>query len=301
MKLVGSELLGKFRSFGGRSKLNRFGTSEKVAVFLLVVLSLFMLMPLIYIFNHALKPYQELFIYPPNIFARDPSFQNFVELLAITKGTAIPITRYIFNSVVVAILCVIIVTIVSAMCAYPISKHKFPGHKVVFGMILLTLLFAPETVAIPRYLVVSKLGIMNTYLGHIMPMVAVPTGVFLMKQFIDQLPNELLDSAKMDGAREYTIFMKIVLPVIMPAVATIGIIAFNAAWGNTETSTLFMQQEEMKTFPFYISTLTSGMANNVARQGAAAAAALLMFLPNLIIFLLFQSKVIATMAHSGIK
>ncbi|WP_019536729.1 carbohydrate ABC transporter permease [Paenibacillus ginsengihumi] len=284
-----------------RSKLHRMSPFEKFAVFLLVLLSIFMLMPLIYIFNHSLKPYSELFIYPPNIFVRDASFQNFVELLAITKGTATPMSRYIFNSVVVAILCVIIVTIVSAMCAYPISKHKFPGHKIVFGTIILTLLFAPETVAIPRYLIVSKLGIMNTYLGHIMPMVAVPTGVFLMKQFIDQIPNELLDSAKMDGAREYTIFMKIVIPVIMPAVATIGIIAFNAAWGNTETSTLFMQDEEMKTFPFFISTLTSGMANNVARQGAAAAAALLMFLPNLIIFLLFQSKVIATMAHSGIK
>ncbi|WP_248927551.1 carbohydrate ABC transporter permease [Paenibacillus hamazuiensis] len=284
-----------------RSKLRSLSPMEKFSAIVLVLLSIFMLLPLVYIFNHAFKPYQELFIYPPNIFVRDPSFQNFVELLSITKGTATPITRYIFNSVIVAILCVIIVTVVSAMCAYPISKHKFPGHKLVFGSILLTLLFAPETVAIPRYLVVSNLGIMNTYLGHVLPMVAVPTGVFLMKQFIDQLPNELIDSAKMDGAREHTIFLRIVVPVIMPAVATIGIIAFHAAWGNTETSTLFMQDEEMKTFPFYIHTLTSGMANNVARQGAAAAAALLMFLPNLIIFLLFQSKVIATMAHSGIK
>ena len=290
-----------WRPWRRRSKLFRLSPTERFAAFLLVLLSLFMLMPLVYIFNNALKPYQELFLYPPTLFAQNPSLQNFIELWAIAKNSAIPMSRYIFNSVFVAVLTVIAVTLVSAMCAYPISKHKFPGHKVAFGAILLTLLFTPETVAIPRYLVVSHLGIMNTYFGHILPMVAVPTGVFLMKQFIDQLPNELIDSAKMDGASEMKIFLKIVMPICVPAVATISIIAFQNAWGNTETSSLFMQEETMKTFPFFISTLTSNMANNVARQGAAAAAALVMFLPNLIIFLAFQSKVIATMAHSGIK
>lgn len=268
---------------------------------MLVLLSIFMLMPLVYIFNNALKPYQELFNFPPTIWVRNPSLQNFIELWAITKNSAIPMSRYIFNSVFVAVMTVVLVTGVSAMCAYPISKHKFPGHRIVFGTILVTLLFAPETVAIPRYLVVSNLGVMDTYFGHLLPMVAVPVGVFLMKQFIDQLPDELLDAAKIDGAKEFTIFLKIVIPICMPAVATISIIAFQDAWGNTETSSLFMQDETMKTFPFFISTLTSNMANSVARQGAAAAAALIMFLPNLIIFLIFQSKVITTMAHSGIK
>lgn len=274
---------------------------EKAVVFLLVLFSAFMLLPLVYIFNHALKPYEELFIYPPTIWARTPSLQNFVELFHITSDSVIPVTRYIFNSLTVAVLSVITVTGVSALCAYPLSKHKFPGYKLVFATIILTLLFAPETVTIPRYLVVSNLGIMNTYWGHILPMVAVPVGVFLMKQFIDQIPNELLESARLDGAREFTVFLRIVVPVILPAVATIGIISFQTAWGNVETSNLFMQDEQMKTFPFFISSLTSNMANNVARQGAAAAAALLMFIPNLIIFLGFQSKVIATMAHSGIK
>ncbi|MCA0758631.1 carbohydrate ABC transporter permease [Paenibacillus sp. N4] len=287
--------------FRRRSKLFRMSRFEKVVVFLLVLFSAFMLLPLVYIFNHAFKPYEELFVYPPTIWARNPSFQNFVELFQMTSDSVVPVTRYIFNSLSVAVLSVIAVTGVSALCAYPLSKHKFPGDKLVFATIMLTLLFAPETVSIPRYLVVSHLGIMNTYWGHILPMVAVPVGVFLMKQFIDQIPNELLESARLDGAREIMVFLRIVVPVILPAVATIGIISFQSAWGNTETSTLFMQDEQMKTFPFFISTLTTNMANNVARQGAAAAAALFMFIPNLIIFLVFQSKVIATMAHSGIK
>lgn len=284
-----------------RSKLFAMSRFEKLVVLLLVLFSAFMLLPIVYIFNHALKPYQELFIYPPTIWVRSPSLQNFVELFNTTSDSIVPVSRYLFNSLAVAVLSVVVVTGVSALCAYPLSKHKFPGNGVVFASIMLTLLFAPETVAIPRYLVVSHLGIMNTYWGHILPMVAVPVGVFLMKQFIDQLPNELLESARMDGAKEFTVFLRIVVPVIMPAVATIGIISFQNAWGNTETSTLFMQDEEMKTFPFFIASLTTNMANNVARQGAAAAAALFMFVPNLIIFLVFQSKVIATMAHSGIK
>ncbi|OZB98221.1 carbohydrate ABC transporter permease [Paenibacillus sp. XY044] len=290
----------RFR-FRRRSRLFRLSRFELLISLLLVLLSAFMLLPLVYIFNHAFKPYDELFVYPPTIWARQPSLQNFIELFNISSEQVVPVTRYIFNSLVVAVLSVVVVTLVSALCAYPLSKHKFPGSQLVFATIMLTMLFAPETVTIPRYLVVSHLGIMNTYWGHVLPMVAVPVAVFLMKQFVDQIPDDLLESARMDGAREFTVFLRIVVPVIMPAVATIGIISFQTAWGNVESSTLFMQNEEMKTFPYFVSTLTANMANSVARQGAVAAAALFMFIPNLIIFLIFQSKVIATMAHSGIK
>ncbi|WP_028547485.1 carbohydrate ABC transporter permease [Paenibacillus sp. UNC451MF] len=284
-----------------KSRLHSMDAFQKVLVFLLIVFSIFMLLPLIYIFNHALKPYQELFIYPPNIFVREPSFQNFVELFLVAASSTVPVTRYLFNSLVISGGAVVCVTIVSALCAYPISKHKFPGHKAVFATIILTLMFAPEAVQIPRYLVASNLGIMNTYWGHILPILAMPVGVFLLKQFIDQLPNELLEAARIDGATEIHIFLKIVIPICMPAVATVAILTFQSSWGNTETSTLFMQDDEMKNFPFFLSTLTNNLANNVARQGAAAAAAMVMFVPNLIIFLIFQGKVIATMAHSGIK
>ncbi|MBA2938532.1 carbohydrate ABC transporter permease [Paenibacillus sp. CGMCC 1.16610] len=299
MKIAGT--MRQLDAWRRRVGIRRLSPFEMFAAVLLVALSIFMLLPIVYIINHAFKPYQELFIYPPNIFVREPSLQNFAELLATTKGTAVPVSRYLFNSIIVTGMAVFLITMTSAMCAYAISKHKFPGHKLVFATILLTLVFVPETVEIPKYLIISKLHIFDTYWGHVLPLVAVPTGVFLMKQFIDQLPDELLDSARMDGAKELRLFISIVIPMLMPAVATIAIIAFDSAWKDASTSTFYMQDETMKTFPFYVETLTSGMANSVARQGAAAAAALLLFLPNLIMFLVFQSKVIATMAHSGIK
>ncbi|MBO0993495.1 carbohydrate ABC transporter permease [Bacillus sp. SD088] len=260
-----------------------------------------MLLPIVYIFNHAFKPLHELFLFPPTFIVQDPTFQNFVELMSMTTSTFVPVSRYIFNSVIVTVIATAAMVFTSSLCAYALSKHKFPGVNIVFSLIMLSLLFVPTVLQIPRYVVVQSLGIMNSYWGHVLPMVAMPVGVFLMKQFMDQVPNEIMEAAKIDGASELRMFWQIVIPIVTPAIATIAIISFQGAWGNVETSQLFMQDESMKTLPYYMQSLTANLANTVARQGAAAAGALIMFLPQLIIFLFFQKKVIATMAHSGIK
>lgn len=276
-------------------------STQVILAIVLVLFGTFMILPLIYIFNHALKPYSELFIFPPNIFVMNPTLSNFTELFIVTRDAAIPASRYLFNSVFITVAATTTVIMVSALCAYPLSKHKFPGANMLFTVIIVSLMFVPETMMIPRYVVVSYLGIVNTYWAHILPHAAAPVGVFLMKQFMDQVPNELLEAARMDGAKEFKVFLRIVMPICLPAVATVAILQFQAIWGNNETSILFMTDDAMKSFPFFLSTLTQNLANSVARQGAAAAAALVMFIPTLLIFLVFQSKVIATMAHSGIK
>lgn len=284
-----------------QKKLFRIDNTQKVLIVLLSLFGIFMLLPLIYIINHALKPFSELFIFPPNIFVRQPTFNNFVELFVVTRDSVVPATRYLFNSVVVSFLGTAAVVIISALCAYPLSKHKFPGHNILFATIVISLMFVQEAMNIPRYVVVANLGIMNTYLAHILPHVANTVGVFLIKQFMDQVPNELIEAGKIDGAREITIFLRIIIPITMPAAATVALLSFQGIWGDVSTSTLFMQDDAMKTFPFFLSTITQNLANSVARQTAAAAAALIMFLPTLIMFLFFQRKVIATMSHSGIK
>lgn len=293
--------LKRWNPFVRRSRLHAMDTSQKIITILLILMGLFMLLPLVYIFNHAFKPYSELFLFPPRIFVSDPTLNNFLELFVVTRDSTIPATRYLFNSMVIAVLSTIAVVIVSSLCAYPLAKHKFPGSRLLFMTIIVSLMFVPETMAIPRYVVVSQLGIINSYWAHILPHVAAPVGVFLMRQFMDQVPNELIEAGKIDGAREFTIFLRIVMPVCMPAVATVGILQFQGIWNNIETSVLFMTDDAMKTFPFFLQSIVRTGANSVARQGAQAAAVLVLFMPTLLIFLFLQRKVIATMAHSGIK
>lgn len=274
---------------------------QKITLAALVLLALFMALPIVFIVNHAFKPINELFLYPPRFIVQEPTLENFRTLFMKTQTLVIPFTRYLFNSLLTTTLTMVCVIMISSMAAYAFSKHRFPGSKFFFGMTIFALMFAPEAVAIPRYLVIANIGIMNTYLAHIIPLVAAPTSVFLMKQFVDQIPGELMEAAKMDGAREWTIFLRIVLPVCVPAIATVAILTFQGSWSQTETSNLYTQVESMKTLPYYVMTLTNGLANNVVGQGMAAAVGLIMFVPNLIIFLISQRKVLATMAHSGIK
>ncbi len=281
--------------------MNRTDFSLRLLYVILVILSIFMLLPLFYIFNHALKPYTELFLYPPKLYVMNPTLNNFLELAVITKESVVPFSRYLFNSIIVTSISVTLVTVISALAAYAMSKHQFPGHKLFFSIIIISLMFVPETVEIPRYIVISKLGMINTYWAHILPNLSAPIGVFLIKQFMDQIPNELLEAAKLDGAKEWTIFFRVAIPLSMSAIVTIIIIQFQAVWGSATISSLYMTDDAMKTFPFFMNTLTSLASNNVARQGAAAAATLIIFIPNLIIFLVFQSRVISTMAQSGIK
>ncbi|MDI4649015.1 carbohydrate ABC transporter permease [Cohnella hashimotonis] len=272
-----------------------------VAFIGLTLLALFMLLPLVFIVNHAFKPINELFIYPPRFLAEHPTMFNFRQLFLNAQKMSIPFSRYFFNSVFTTGVTVLVAVLISAMAAYAFSKHRFPGMRAFFGLIIVSLMFAPEAVVIPRFILVSELGIMNTYAAHIWPLVAMPVGVFLMRQFIDQVPDALLEAAKIDGAREWKIFYRIVLPVCMPAVATVAILAFQMSWSQTETSNYYTQVESLKTLPYYVATLTGGLGNSVVGQGVAAAAGLMLFLPNLLIFLLFQRQVLMTMAHSGIK
>lgn len=261
------------------------------------------IIPIIFIINHAFKPFSELFLFPPQFIVRNPTFNNFRELVFAVNLSAVPFSRYLLNSVIVTVATVFLTVLISTMAAYPLSKIKFKGRTLIFSTIVLSLMFDPSAVGITRFLVVSNLGITNTYFGHIIPLLAAPMSVFLIKQFMDQIPNTLSEAAKIDGASEWMIFHKIVIPNIKPAIGTAAVLAFQAAWGNTETSRLYMTSESMNTLPFFIETLNTGLQGGaaVARQGASAASTLLMFLPNIIIFVILQKSMMSTMVNSGIK
>jgi len=289
-------------SFQG-TKINptRFHKSQVPFYTFLVPFSLLMLLPIIFIVNHAFKPQSELFAYPPKFFVRRPTFDNFVELARITSASGVPFSRYLVNSLLVTIIGVTLAILITALSAYGLSKLKFKGKKFLFELNTLALMFVPIAVQIPRYLIIAQTGLIDSYMAHILPVIVMPVAMFLIKQFIDQTPNELIESAKIDGASEMEIFFKIIMPIIAPAIATVGILAFQAIWNDVSTSVLYINDESKRTLAFYMMSLTSAQGNTVAGQGLAAAGGLLMFIPNLILFIVLQSKVMNTMAHSGIK
>lgn len=276
--------------------------STVVILTLLTLVALVSLLPIVYVISNAFKPLEELFIYPPQFFVRNPTLQNFRDFIYATDVSTVPFMRYLFNSVVVTVSATALIIIFSLCCAYDFSKMKFPGRNWLFQMITVALMFTPEAVVITRYLIVSGLNIIDTYWAHILPQLALPMGVFLIKQFMDQVPNSLCEAAKIDGANELRILWSIITPAVLPAVGAVLIIAFQNVWGDLTTSNLYTVSESMKTLPYFVNSLTSGLtATSVARKGATAAAGLLMLLPNFIIFAVLQKSMIATMVTSGIK
>lgn len=288
-------------SFQG-TKMNpsRFHISQLKFYLILAPLSVFMVMPIIFIFSHSLKPMDELFAFPPRFFVQNPTMDNFRFLLSTFTVSGIPVSRYIFNSVVITAVTVLATIYISAAAGYAFSKKNFKLKNVLFSINTLALMFVPVAVSIPRYFLVVKLGLINDFSVNILPLLAMPVGLFLLKQFIDQIPNELIEAAQIDGANDFTIFRKIIIPMTMPAIATIAILAFQLSWNSIEPATLYVNDEELKNFAYYMSTFTA-TNNEVAGQGISAAAALIMFIPNLLIFIFMQSRVMNTMAHSGLK
>lgn len=271
---------------------------------LLLPLVVFMLLPIIFIFSHAFKPPDELFAYPPRFFVTNPTFKNFSDLFTKMATSGVPVSRYLFNSVLITVVTIAASILVSTTAAYSLSKKRFRLKGTLFAVNTVALMFVPIAVTIPRFLIVVRLHLMDTFLVHILPALAMPVGLFLLKQFIDVIPDEVLEAAQIDGASDVQIYWRIILPMIRPAIATIAILTFQATWNNADISTMYINNESLKTFAFYLGTLTSKTAagaNVVAGQGIAAAASLIMFLPNLLVFMILQSQVMSTMSHSGLK
>lgn len=276
-------------------------TSDQIKFYVILIpLSIFMALPIVYLFVTALKPLDELLEFPPKFFVRNPTLQNFKDLFQRSGSTGLPIYRYLINSIIVTLAVTLLSVLFASMAGYILSKKRFRFKKVLFEINTISMMFVSCAVTIPRFLIITKLGIVNTLFAHVLPLVAIPVGLFLVKQFIDQVPDDLIEAAKLDGAGDFYIYTKIILPLIKPALITVAILSFQTVWNNVETANLYVNKEELQTFAYYLSNL-SNSSNSIAGAGVSAAAALIMFLPNFIIFLVLQSKVMDTMAYSGMK
>ncbi|MBQ8164782.1 MAG: carbohydrate ABC transporter permease [Clostridia bacterium] len=268
-----------------------------VITFFLTFAGIISALPIVYLIVTAFKPAEELFLYPPRFYVSNPTTKNFADLFAISSDSLVPFTRYLFNTVLVTVCYIFLLIIVSSLACYPLSKHKFPGHKGMFSLITTALMFVSGAAAVPSYLIVTGLQLDNTYLVYIIPLLANPTCLFLMKQFMDQVPDSIFEAGRIDGASEWQLYTKIAVPLLKNACATCIILTFGSVWGDAATATTYIYDEQLRNLAFYMNTLQGGLA----RTGANSAAGLLMTIPSILVFVLSQSKVMDTMAHSGIK
>lgn len=285
---------------GKRINPKKFEPSQLKIILMILPLVIFMGMPIIFIVNHAFKPMEELFAFPPTFFVKNATLENFTKLMKFSNTSGIPLSRYVFNSLLVTALTVGLALLLTTMSAFALAKIKFKGRNMLAQINQIAIMFVGTAVLIPRYLVVCRLGLINNIWAHVLPLVAMPVALFLVKQFVEQVPDSLLEAAYMDGATDFAVYRKVILPMIKPAIATAAILVFQQVWTNLETSNYFFNDDSMKTLTFYMNTLVNAN-NSVAGQGMAAAASLIMFLPNLVLFIILQNKVMNTMASSGIK
>ena len=285
---------------GKRVNPKHFSTDQIKFYIILIPIAILMILPVVYMANEAFKPLGELYAFPPTLIVKEPTLNNFRKLFELSGTTGVPMTRYLLNSVFVTVVTVVLNIYITVACAFVLSKKgQYRVTKWFFSINQMALMFVQVAVTVPRYIIIVRLGMIDTWSAHIFPLIAMPIGIFLMKQFIDDVPDALIEAAYVDGAGNFTVIRKIIIPMTKPAIATVAILTFQSAWQATEASNNFITSDVMKTIYYYLNALQTN--NAVVARGVVAAGTILLFLPNLIMFICMQSRVMSTMSHSGIK
>lgn len=279
-----------------KKRLSRSRFGDILIVLILFILGCFTALPFFYSIVQALKPINELFVFPPRFIVVRPTLDNFYTVFQLTGSLWVPFSRYVFNSVFVTIIGTVGHVIIASMAAYPLAKFKFPGSRVLFAIVILSLLFTYEVTFLPLYVIISRIGLIDNLATLILPAFAAPLGLFLMKQFMETIPNVVIEAARVDGASTFKTLLSVVMPQVKPAWLTLIIFSFQALWNRQGLE--FIYSEQLKTLPTVLMQIT---ASGIARAGAAAAVAVLLMIPPIVVFLATQSNILETMAHSGIK
>ena len=277
-------------------RVSRSAAGNVTVIIFLLIFGVFMILPLYYMVVSALKPTSELFYFPPKFYVIKPTLRNFLTLIKFQAQSDVPFERYLFNSVFVTVVSTVGYVLLASMAAYALSKHKFPLKNAITKSVVFAILFRPEVTSVPLYILMVKAHIIDNYWALILPAMSGSFGVFLLQQFLDNVPNEMIEAARIDGASEFVIYRKLIMPMLKPAWMTVVIFTFISIWNTTAAQ--FIYSEDMKMLPAMLSSLSTA---GITRAGVAAAVGVLMMFPSVVIFLLSQNSIVETMAHSGLK
>ena len=279
-----------------RRKPNRSIAGDIVLYVFLLLVALIMAFPIIYAVSSALNPLDELFKFPPRIFAQHPTTDNFSDLFVTMGKSWVTFSRYLFNTVFITAVGTIGHLLVASMGAFVLAKYEFPGNQAFFKLVTVAMMFTGYVTQIPNYLILNKLGWIDTYWSIIIPAFASPMGLFLMKQFMEGLPTSLIEAAKIDGASEWKVFYSIVMPNVKPAWMTLIIFQVQALWNNKAST--YIYSEERKTLVYALQQIQTG---GIARTGQGAAVLVVVMIVPILIFVFSESQILETMASSGLK
>ncbi|MGZ9585115.1 carbohydrate ABC transporter permease [Paenibacillus marinisediminis] len=277
---------------------NRSWLADLLLMLFLGAIATFMAAPLVFTISNAFKPLDEILIFPPKFFVRNPTIDNFKMLGNLFSDSWIPFSRYLFNTFFIAILGTAGHVLIASAAAYPLAKVRFTGRKLLFSIVVMALMFTPYVTQVPNYMTMTFLGLVDTQWAVIVPAFGMALGLYLMKQFMEQIPDALIEAAKVDGASEYRIFWQIVMPIVRPAWLTLIIFSLQGLWSGNVAGTRYIYSEQLKTVDAVFGQIANG---GIARTGAVAAVTLLMMLVPITVFIITQSNVIKTMSTSGLK
>ncbi|MBO7421299.1 MAG: carbohydrate ABC transporter permease [Spirochaetaceae bacterium] len=279
-----------------RRKPNR-SLGGDIGVYSVVFLFAFiMVFPMIYSICQSFKPLDELLKFPPTVFPRNPTTDNFSDLFVIMSQSWVPFSRYIFNTLFVTVVGTFGHVIIASMAAYVLAKYRFPLGDAFFRIVVVALMFVGYVTFIPNYIIMCRLHIVDTYWAIILPAFVAPMGLFLMKQFMEGFPMAIIEAAKIDGAHEWKIFMNLVMPNVKPAWLTISIFSIQGLWNNQQASVIYSENKKMLAY-----ALQQILLGGIARQGPGAAVTVVTLAVPIIFFIFSQSQILETMATSGLK
>lgn len=253
-----------------------------------------MVTPFLWMLLGSLKPDAEIRRVPPTWLPESPSADNYSTLF-----DRLDFPQYFFNSALVAVAVTLGNLVFASMVGYALAKLEFRGKRIVFALVLGTLMVPGMATFIPQFVLVSNLNLTNTYPGLILPFLVAPFGIFLMRQYMSGLPNDLIAAARVDGAGELRIFAQVILPLCGPALATLAILTFLASWNNFLWPLVVAQTEDKYTLPVALALYSVGQ--NRAEYGLLLAGAVVVVVPVLLIFLALQRYFVQGVATTGIK
>jgi multiple sugar transport system permease protein len=266
-----------------------------IVLYVLLTLGLIvMIAPFVWMVLGSFKPQGEFLRLPPTWLPEQPTFNNYQRLV-----DQLDMPRFFFNSIVVATAVTAGTLIFAPMLGYALAKLRFVGKRLLMGLVLATLMLPGAAILVPQFVLMSALGLVNSYPALILPFLAGPFGVFLTRQFFSGLPDELIEAARIDGASEFRIFWTIAMPLAGPVLATLGILTFLGSWNSFIYPLVMAQEPEMYTLPVALATFATGQYQ--ADHGMLMAGALVLVLPILIIFVLLQRWITEGIATTGLK